>query len=123
MDGNGNLGLNYYAGGKVVIANGGGNVGIGTSNPSSKLDVHGNLTVTGITVLDNTTSVVGKFNLAHPSPGEAGVATFDGGGQPGTNGLGHGAIAFKPTGGGGTKLMAEYGQSGWRDIEEEGSGW
>ena len=35
----GKIGLNYYEKGDVIIANGGGNVGIGTRNPKAKLEI------------------------------------------------------------------------------------
>ena len=45
VDGAGSgLGLNYYDDSDVIIARGGGDVGIGTSNPQAKLDVNGMLT-------------------------------------------------------------------------------
>ncbi len=37
--GTGNAGLNYWSSGDVILANGGGNVGIGTISPSEPLDV------------------------------------------------------------------------------------
>jgi len=45
MDSNGasSVGLNYYSGGNVILANGGGYVGIGTTSPSRKLTVRGNI--------------------------------------------------------------------------------
>jgi len=39
----GRLGLNYWEKGNVIIANGGGNVGIGATTPADKLDVAGNM--------------------------------------------------------------------------------
>lgn len=42
VDGAGSgLGLNYYDSSKVIIANGGGNVGVNTTNPTAKLDLLG----------------------------------------------------------------------------------
>lgn len=39
--------INHYESGKVVIANGGGNVGVGVDNPTEKLEVNGNALVQG----------------------------------------------------------------------------
>lgn len=36
------IGLNYWMGGDIILANGGGNIGIGTENPSFKLDISQN---------------------------------------------------------------------------------
>ncbi|PLX03930.1 MAG: hypothetical protein C0594_09820 [Marinilabiliales bacterium] len=45
MDGasaTGSVGLNYYSTGKVVLANGGGNVGVGTSSPTANMHIYNN---------------------------------------------------------------------------------
>jgi len=39
------LNLNTASSGSVLIANGGGNVGVGTTSPQAKLDVHGNVMI------------------------------------------------------------------------------
>lgn len=38
---NGNLYLNYQSSGNVSLCQGGGNVGVGTTDPAYKLDVNG----------------------------------------------------------------------------------
>jgi len=62
--GSGNVGLNYYSSGDVVIANGGGNVGIGTTAPTQKLDVDGQARVRSLTdeTLSSTVSIVSVNN-------------------------------------------------------------
>ena len=48
MDGNGEFAaLNYYENQDVILAYGGGKVGINKTNPSTKLDVNGTITATG----------------------------------------------------------------------------
>lgn len=75
---NGALHLNYRNTGNITLCNGGGNVGIGTSSPSYKLDVKGDIRATGqiiregygntwvngrIVALLRETSVVGYHTL------------------------------------------------------------
>jgi hypothetical protein len=44
----GNAALNYFVTDNVILAQGGGNVGIGTTSPASKLQVNGTATVTSL---------------------------------------------------------------------------
>jgi len=52
VDGNvansGNVALNYYSDGDAILANGGGNVGIGTNNPTNKLTIQTSVNGDGI---------------------------------------------------------------------------
>jgi hypothetical protein len=47
--------INYASSGNVIIAYGGGNVGIGTTSPSEKLDVVGNIRLSGNLLIGNGT--------------------------------------------------------------------
>ena len=58
-DGLYNLHLNYRVSGNVSICYGGGNCGIGTNNPSYKLDVNGSANAT--TLYENGTSLSNKY--------------------------------------------------------------
>ncbi|NIP24893.1 MAG: hypothetical protein GWN67_26095 [Phycisphaerae bacterium] len=46
--GDGSVGLNQYDDGNVIMAYGGGNVGIGTANPTAKLEVNGTIKATAL---------------------------------------------------------------------------
>ncbi|MDD2637238.1 MAG: hypothetical protein PHW82_17255, partial [Bacteroidales bacterium] len=52
------LALNYYGSNDVVLVNGGGNVGIGTTSPSSKLHVNGTVRFQGLGTGTQTTSLM-----------------------------------------------------------------
>ncbi|MEP3385643.1 MAG: hypothetical protein ABJN84_13820, partial [Flavobacteriaceae bacterium] len=53
--------LNYYESGNISLANGGGNVGIGTLNPSAKLEVNGNIKGPGLeSSLINFKNIIGR---------------------------------------------------------------
>ncbi len=65
--GTGNVGLNYYDDGKVILANGGGNVGIGTTTPNSELEVVGYIqldTISGTPPSGDCTSAdIGRMKM------------------------------------------------------------
>jgi hypothetical protein len=74
--------------GKVVINDGGGNVGIGTSSPSEKLTVNGALAITGALTDDRTSTAAMDFS--------GGVTRFVSYGASGTGGI----FAFRTASGG-----------------------
>jgi hypothetical protein len=73
MDGNvgnnGNAALNYYSGGNVILANGGGNVAVGGTTVSYGLDVTGTGRFTGMLLIED------QFEV---NTNDAVVAKFDG---------------------------------------------
>lgn len=54
---NGNVGINYFSAGDIIVAQGGGNVGIGTTTPAYKLTIGGSGATIG---MDNSSFMVVK---------------------------------------------------------------
>jgi hypothetical protein len=82
IDSNGQyLSLNHYVSDAVVLVNGGGNVGIGTASPSSKLHLVGSGLITGnLTVESFLTSAIGRS--LDTSPNSSGsIIAYPGGGS------------------------------------------
>jgi hypothetical protein len=64
--------IDVDAGGAITLGAYGGNIGLGTTNPTSKLHIVGNTLVTGITTLGITTAT----NLTSQNLNVSGVSTF-----------------------------------------------
>jgi hypothetical protein len=70
------LNLNYNSSADVTIAHGGGNVGIGTSYPDARLEVAGQVKITGDSPGADL-EVAGQVKIAGGSPGAGKVLTSD----------------------------------------------
>jgi hypothetical protein len=71
------LKLNNDSAGDVLIAEGGGNVGIGTDNPAWNLDIDGDRSVARLTTRSNTFGSVVELRNTMASPGWLGAINFN----------------------------------------------
>jgi hypothetical protein len=106
--GAGNAGLNYYDDGDVIIAKGGGNVGIGQNNPGEKLHVNGIVYSSsgGLKFPDSTiqTTAAGPGAAHWGTMGASIIAT-----NSGNVGIGIGGVPTEKLNVGGTVLVQGAG--------------